>query len=184
MSIGSSSERPNTATFKFFDSKKDYRAAECRQLGEEAMNTISVVAHGTQWEVWHGRWRVKEADCPQQTNDFECGVYTAVAAAELLIDGDLTATRDAAEGRLALLEEILMSVKERRNQTQQPGLPPLPDMINYLDTALKSGATSAPNVDTIKRDYIYAFSIQFDRETTVQLVELTLIFFFCAQQGY
>ncbi|KAF2114822.1 hypothetical protein BDV96DRAFT_85810 [Lophiotrema nucula] len=31
----------------------------------------------------------------------------------------------------------------------------------------------------IKRDYSYAFSIQFDGETTVQLVELTSIFFMC-----
>ncbi|KAF2119560.1 hypothetical protein BDV96DRAFT_642578 [Lophiotrema nucula] len=33
-------------------------------------------------------------------------------------------------------------------------------------------------VDAIKRDYSYAFSIQFDRETPVQLVDLTSIFFF------
>ncbi|KAF2119622.1 hypothetical protein BDV96DRAFT_642638 [Lophiotrema nucula] len=32
-------------------------------------------------------------------------------------------------------------------------------------------------VDAIKRDYSYAFSIQFDRETPVQLVDLTSIFF-------
>ncbi|KAF2113868.1 hypothetical protein BDV96DRAFT_601332 [Lophiotrema nucula] len=42
---------------------------------------------------------------------------------------------------------------------------------------------SQNTVDIIKRDYSYAFSMQFDGETTVQLVERTSIFFLLPDYG-